>query len=257
MARIHLFEFEDLAWFPKAWRDHGTDFLQFLANRTNMYAPVVPLLADALVRSGDHTIVDLASGGGGGLLRLNKELLQHDPRLRIILTDRFPNTDAFAYTEAQAPNISSVSTPVDARNVPAELKGLRTQFLSLHHFRPADAARILQNAVDASSAIAVVEAQERSVPSLIGAFFSPLTVLFTTPFIRPFKWGRLFWTYVIPVVPLFIWWDGIVSSFRTYSVAEMEGLVAGLQHQDRFDWRIGRVRSGPSAILYLIGVPKA
>ncbi|SHM52145.1 hypothetical protein SAMN04488057_1026 [Cyclobacterium lianum] len=37
MGRIHLFEFEDLEWFPAFLRDYGTDFLQFLSNKTKMY----------------------------------------------------------------------------------------------------------------------------------------------------------------------------------------------------------------------------
>ncbi len=34
MARIHLFEFENQAWFPSFLRNYGTDFLQFLSNKT-------------------------------------------------------------------------------------------------------------------------------------------------------------------------------------------------------------------------------
>lgn len=42
MGRIHLFGFEDQKWFPDFLRNYGTDFLQWLANRTKMYRPVVP-----------------------------------------------------------------------------------------------------------------------------------------------------------------------------------------------------------------------
>ncbi|MEZ5362682.1 MAG: hypothetical protein R2748_10195 [Bryobacterales bacterium] len=45
----------------------------------------------------------------------------------------------------------------------------------------------------------------------------PLFVLLMTPFIRPFRWSRLFWTYVIPVLPLAIFWDGVVSYLRAYT----------------------------------------
>lgn len=84
-------------------------------------------------------------------------------------------------------------------------------------------------------------------------FFSPLTVLLTTPFISPFRFGRLVFTYLIPIVPLFVWWDGIVSLLRTYSVQEMKELVSQLNQADSYTWHIGRMKSGPGAILYLLG----
>ena len=256
MSRIHLFEFEDQSWFPSTLRNYGTDFLQFLSNKTKMYQPIVQLLSDALKESGNNQLVDLGSGGGGGLLWLNEALQENNPHLNILLTDYYPNITAFEHTKKQSDNFDFINTAVDARNVPKELKGLRTQFLSLHHFKPKGAQQILQNAVDSKSAIAIFEAQERSIPSVLAMFFSPITLLLTTPFIRPFKIGRLIFTYLIPIVPLFVWWDGIVSSLRTYSVKEMNSLVKGVENNESFNWKIGKVKSGPGVILYLIGTVK-
>jgi hypothetical protein len=256
MGRIHLFEFEDQSWFPSFLRDYGTDFLQFLSNITKMYRPIIPVIQRGLEKSGTHTIVDLGSGGGGGLIWLNSELLKEIPDLKIILTDLYPNTDAFAYTQSQSRNFEYIDKSVDARKVPVELKGLRTQFLSLHHFAPEDATKILQNAVDSRSSIAIFEGQERSVPSILAMLFSPITVLLTTPFIRPFKWGRIVFTYLIPLVPLFVLWDGVVSSLRTYSIDEMKNLVQNVKGSESFDWEIKKVKSGPSILLYLLGTKK-
>ena len=44
MSRIHLFELEDQSWFPVFLRNYGTDFLQFLSNKTKMYKPVIPII---------------------------------------------------------------------------------------------------------------------------------------------------------------------------------------------------------------------
>jgi len=221
-----------------------------------MYKPIIPVIEKGIEASGTNQIVDLGSGGGGGLIWLNQELKKDNPELKILLTDYFPNIPAFEHTKKQAGNFEFISTSVDARNVPKELKGLRTQFLSLHHFKPADAKKILQNAVDAKSPIAIFEAQERSFLSLLAMLFSPLSVVFMTPFIMPFKLGRIIFTYLIPIVPLFVLWDGLVSSLRTYSVKEMNALVKSLDNHESFDWEIKRIQSGPGVILYLLGTPK-
>ncbi|MEC3908169.1 hypothetical protein VOI54_14150 [Tamlana sp. 2201CG12-4] len=256
MGRIHFFEFEDQQWFPSAIRNYGTDFLQYLSNKTKLYKPAVPIIEKALEEAKTHTIIDLASGGGGGLLWLNSELKKTIPELKIVLTDYFPNIPAFKHISKKSDNFTFVSESVDARNVPKELEGLRTQFLSLHHFNPKDAKAILQNAINSRSAIAVFEAQERSFKSILAMIFSPLSVLLTTPFIRPFKLGRIIFTYLIPIVPLFVLWDGIVSCLRTYSVDEMNGLIESLENKNNFNWEVSKLKSGPGVILYLVGIPK-
>ncbi|GAA0878257.1 hypothetical protein GCM10009119_12250 [Algoriphagus jejuensis] len=256
MSRIHLFEWEDQAWFPVRIRNYMTDFLQFLTNKTRMFSPLAQEL-DVLLKSSDtKQIVDLGSGGGGGLLSLNEDLLKINPEVKFILTDLYPNHKAFQHTQSQARNFEAIPASVDARDVPKKLKGIRTMFLSFHHFKPEDAVQILQNAVDAKQAIFIAEGQERSVPSILAMFFSPLTVWLTTPFIRPFSGGRLLFTYPIPLVPIFTWWDGIVSALRTYSVSEMRELIGKVENQDSFIWKVERIKSGPAHLLFLSGHPK-
>lgn len=256
MGRIHFFEFEDQSWFPDFLRNYGTDFLQFLSNKTNMYNPIIPLIGNILEKQSKAQMIDLGSGGGGGLIRLNEDLRSLHPDLKIILTDLYPNFSAFEYTKKQASNFEYYPKPVDARNVPEDLKGLRTQFLSFHHFKPKDAIQILQNAVNSDESIAIFEAQERSIPSVLAMIFSPITVLLTTPFIRPFRWGRILFTYLIPITPLFVLWDGVVSAFRTYSVDEMNQLISQVKNHETYNWEVNKIKSGPGVILYLIGTKK-
>ncbi len=134
MGRIHLFEFEDQKWFPTFLRNYGTDFLQFLSNKTKMYKPIIPIIKKGLQKSNTNRIVDLGSGGGGGLIWLNAELKKDIQDLSILLTDLYPNIPAFKLTKATSDNFAYVEQPIDARNVPEELKGLRTQFFIITSF---------------------------------------------------------------------------------------------------------------------------
>lgn len=257
MARIHLVEFEDLNWFPKVIRNYMTDFLQFVANKFDFYKTITPILKKGVDASGTNQIIDLASGGGGGWLKLSEHIAEEMPDVKVRLTDFYPNIAAFKQTVSKNPEVFTYEeSSVNALNVPKELKGLRTQFLSLHHFRPDDAQQIFQNAVDANSPIAVFEAQKRSVGDFIKFFFSPLNVLITTPFIRPFSIGRIVFTYLIPIVPIFVWWDGLVSVLRTYSDKEIHGLISKLKNGDSFNWEVSFVKNGAVKIYYVLGVPK-
>ena len=257
MPRLHLFEFEDLSWFPKGLRDYGTDFLRFVANRFDAYKPMAPLIIKGVRHSGTQNIIDLASGGGGGWKSLVPHLTQELPQLKVMLTDYYPNVKGLEDCKKTHPTVVDYSTEqVDATDVPEELRGLRTMFLSFHHFKPTMAQKILQNAVDGGHPIAVFELQSRTVKDFIKNLFSPLFIVLTTPFVPPFRLGRLIFTYLIPLVPLYAWWDGLVSVLRTYSVKEMKALTDGLHNADHYVWEIGKHEEGPNTTMYMLGYPK-
>ena len=55
-------------------------------------------------------------------------------------------------------------------------------------------------------------------------------------------------TQLIPILPLFVMWDAIVSSLRTYSVKEMKSFVENLERTEKYKWKINKMKSGPSVI---------
>ena len=257
MRRVHLFEFEDQSWFPSVIRDAMTDYLKLVANKFDFYKSVVPIISKGIHASNCEKIVDLASGGGGGWEKLVQHLRSEHPNLRITLTDQYPNENGLAALLEEVPDVFTVEPgSVDARNVPGHLPGLRTQFLSFHHFKPTDAKRILQNAVDAGQPIAIFEAQKRDAAHLVKFAFSPIGVLLMTPLIRPFKWSRILFTYLIPAIPLFTLWDGLVSVLRTYSVSEMCEMANSLDNSESFNWEVGEAKSGQVLVSVLLGCPK-
>ena len=258
IPRIHLFELEDQPWFPSAIRDFGTDYLQFMERLTDAHRPVVPLLADALRASGSTTVVDLCAGGGGPVVALKKELAALGLPVRVILTDKYPNYDAFREISSRNPGIDGHNTPVDATAVPSQLTGFRTVFNAFHHFKPDDARAVLQSAVSARQPIGIFELPERTIPIIVGtALLVPIIVMLVTPFIRPFRWDRLLFTYLPPLVPLLCWWDGTVSQLRAYSPTELEDLAASLGDVG-YQWTAGRVSSQGAVphLTYLIGIPQ-
>lgn len=122
MSRIHLFEFEDQKWFPTFLRNYLTDFLQFGSNKFNMYSGIVPILKKGLEKSTSNQIIDLASGGGGGLISLSKELLQQNPNLKILLTDFYPNKTAFDLQEVSRRFLNLFQIPLMQEKFLSNLK---------------------------------------------------------------------------------------------------------------------------------------
>ena len=254
MKRLHLFELEDQPWFPATIRDLATDYLQYIQARFRIDRAMTPLIARLLESTGTRRIIDLCSGGSGPLLLLVADLAERGIDARATLTDLFPNVPAFSEIAAASNGrIDFERESVDARKVPARLDGLRTIFNGFHHLPPADARAVLHAAAAARQPIAIFELSERSVRTL-PVLLTPLMVWIATPFMRPFTWRRLFWTYVLPMVPLTCLWDGIVSQLRAYTVPELREMSHG---SAPMRWEIGQIpiAKGRGRLTYLLGFP--
>lgn len=258
MKRRHLVELEDLPWWPRLFRDATTDYLVAALRHAKVYDGLVPRLAASIRRSGADQIIDLCSGGGGPWPDLLPALRKAGVDVPICLTDKYPNAAALGRVTATTRGIQFEAESVSATDVPARLTGFRTVFTAFHHFRPPDARDILAAAVRDRQGIAIAEASSRSWAALAMQAIVPLAVLVLTPTIRPFRWSRLFWTYLVPVLPIAILFDGVVSTLRVYTPEEMLAMgreVSG----DAYDWEAGveRPAGSPIPIPYLIGVPRS
>ena len=257
---MHLFEIHEQSWFPDFLRDHVTDALQHLLNLGNLYQPIVHRLRKAIEETGTRRVLDLCSGAGGPWPWLHR-LLQPSARLPfdIWLTDKYPNTGAFHRARANPRGkIHFHAAPVNATNVPAEMSGFRTLFTSFHHFRPQEARSILQDAVNQRQGIGIFEAPGRHVVTLLLVCLIPFAYAVLVPFMRPFRWSRVIWTYLLPIIPFVLFFDGIVSCLRVYSPAQLRELTAGIT-ANGYQWEIGVEKGGflRVPITYLIGYPKA
>lgn len=219
------------------------------------YDRVVPQLAQAVRASKATRIIDLCSGSGGPVVDVQRQLRKEGCHVPMTLTDLFPDQAAWDYVRREAgEGIDYVLEPVDATAVPEHLTGFRTLFTAFHHFRPAEAAKILIGAMERREGIGIFEQTERApVPMFVTLAYIPLTLL-AMPFVRPFSWSRLAWTYLPPVAPLYAWWEGFASCWRSYTLNELKSLLDSLPAND-YVWKLGRVRGVPAGVTYLVGYP--
>ncbi len=258
MQRRHLLEIHEQPWCPAAIRNGATDCLRFIATVGRQYKYVLPKLEAALVATSSTRIVDLGSGSGGPWPTLHQQLGTIDgEQVQILLTDLYPSVTDPRAQRAQSPLIY-VPTAVDATAVPPDLRGFRTLFTAFHHFEPATAQAILQDAVDQRQGIAIFEQTRRHpLALLLMVLLAPLAFL-AVPFIWPWRLSRFFWTYLLPAIPLVLCVDGIVSCLRTYTPDELRGMTDRLSGA-RYQWAIGHAAAplSPLGVLYAIGYPIA
>ncbi|RKG92810.1 hypothetical protein [Corallococcus terminator] len=250
LPRLQLFEFLDQPWLPGLLRRGEVDYLRVVLDRVRPYNSVVPHLAELLRSAGTNRIVDLCSGTGGPWRTLLPALHAVHSEAEVVLTDLHPTP-----VQELPPGAYYRDTPVDATRIPEELTGVRTLFEGLHHFPPEQARALLADAAAHGAPFAAYELTQRTLPYLLVQFLLvvPLVWIFTL-LIRPVRGWRLVLTYLVPIIPLLILWDGLVSSLRTYTPEELEKLTTGLD-TDGYRWGSGVHRAPGVVITYLIGQP--
>lgn len=257
--RFHLFEFEDFSWFPDIIRTGGTDYLRYFLLRTELYKPCVPLLHKTLQLTGENKIIDLCSGGGGYIEKIYDELEKIAPNsVKITLTDKFPNIKAYELIKIRTNGrIDYVEDSVDVFNMSKNIDGLQVMFSAIHHFKPFQVREILQQSVNSGRPICIFDGGEKGLIPIIGLMIiHPIAFVLFTPFFKPVKISRLFFTYVVPLIPLYTIWDGVISILRMYTPGDFKQIVNTLENNN-YTWELGKTKNrfGIKAT-YLIGYPK-
>ncbi|KAL3462756.1 hypothetical protein BJX64DRAFT_258549 [Aspergillus heterothallicus] len=243
--RIQFHELGDQPWCP-SWLHHHEQF-----SLTQLWNLLVPLwsngslatqactvIQDHLRNLPQYTIVDICAGAGGPTPIIEQTLNAHAEKqgreaVKFVLTDMFPPVDEWAKIAARQPNVSYVTESVDARavkrlsgTVSEGKKECRIFNICFHHFDDEDARGILRSAVCEADAFVIFEITARDVPTCL---YSPL--VFFWGFYVSLRWYwrspiHLIFTYLIPIAPLALWVDGLISCLRTRTPNEIEGLLA-------------------------------
>ncbi len=264
MQRVHLIELEDCDWLPGPIRDGGTDFLDFAFERIGFYNGVADRLVALIKQTKASRVVDLASGGGGGTLQIRRRVRAAGLDTEFVFSDRFPNEAGAARVRALNDPACRYSTePVDAMTGGGTQPGVRTMSGALHHFHPEAVRQIVAAIVKQRAPLAFFDIAASPALRKLPLVFSPIALLanmamltaaslVVVPFLRPFRPSRLLLTYVLPLIPALIAWDGTVSALRAYAPDELLALARSVPGADAYDWDAAVV--GPA--LYLTGVPR-
>lgn len=251
---IRLFEIDDQPWFPSLLRSlvqrhlaaswtHPIPGLSTappaeLATNRIIFPTLSKYVDSAILR-----IVEFASGAGGPTpiieatvnAQRKKEGL---PALKFVLSDIAPNVAAWGEHAKHSENISYVPYSVDAASPPEELmshgapttddvgkadheKVFPLYCLSFHHFLDPEARRILQSTLSTSDGFAIIELVSRHWSALILMTLYAITLPLVIFMWFPMGATMLLFTYVIPIVPFVIAFDGHVSALRIRTFEEV------------------------------------
>ncbi|KAL8659776.1 MAG: hypothetical protein Q9202_006951 [Teloschistes flavicans] len=194
---------------------------------------------------------------------------ENDPSVDFILTDLFPHIPSWSLACAKSPHLHYIPRPIDATSTPSDLLSLthrplpptpkpRKPFhlfsLAFHHFPTPPARAVLRNTLLHSSGFAILELQARTPASLLTALCLGPLLWLVSWYSFWGDWTHLFFTYVIPIVPAVVVFDGLVSCLRMRDRGEILKLIEECDGREPRGWREGwRFESGRAYHTWPIG----
>ena len=267
MKRLELFEFEDFQWLPNFVRSGVTNLIKVLHKLIGTSDVLVELIFNIRHKIDFEQIIDLGSGSGGPMIdtieKINKSTSLDGP-IHLLLTDKYPNKKIIKnINELKIPFVKYYGGSFDALSIEEAPKGLKTMIASFHHIKPSFAKQILDSAEQSKEPILIYEIAKNNIPVIIWWILLPISLviliiisLIMTLFVRPLSFAQLFFTYIIPIIPIVYAWDGQASLMRTYTFEDIESIIRELDNKN-YSWEISDARksNGKKVGYYVFGYP--
>jgi len=197
-------------------------------------------------------MVDFCSGSGGPVPTIERLVNAHrasnrKPPVTFQLSDLYPDIDSWIEASSHSANLSFLPQPVNATSPPIaavsagsaafadstaaaqgfdnDARVFRLFCLAFHYFDDAMARQVLTSSFQTANGFAILELQDRRPLTLTLMAFEAVLVWLTTLFWFWHSPVQLFFTYIVPVLPCIMLYDGLVSSLRTRTFDEFVDLV--------------------------------
>ncbi len=226
-------EFMDQSWVPDSLHATLRDVLGFHLRLTLGYYyrwAAAEALAKAK-RLGASKVVELGAGSAGFSETLARMVRDRGEDLTVEISDLHPQPARYRELEQMFPGI--VSAHVEPLNFLTRTEPSPTDIVvfsaAFHHIPKGDRHAVLAGM--RGRRVLIFESVTRNLPSIFGcavgflpAMLTPLYFLGTAQG----RWRRFVWCWLLPVAPLMVAWDGVVSCVRCWTEDEWRSELARL-----------------------------
>lgn len=240
-------ELEDYNWFPAILRRWQMDFIGSMAVWTKLYLPLAATMDEMIVDNDIAALQDCCSGSGIPAMDTHRRLQKEIP---LLLTDKYPEENFVNH-----PPVVYATQPVDVLQMATEENVLYTMFNAFHHFSAVQQKAIVQKLQQNNSPFIIAEILEPGLINAIKIFFTGTVLqIFAAPFVQPFSFARLFFTYIIPVNLFTVTYDGIISVLRSKTEKQYGELVINIA-SNHFVITVHKINNWKGNLVYIKGEP--
>ncbi len=213
----HAFEFGDLAVLPESWHNLLHRVLRFSMSKPfrDYYDHVAELAANTAKENQLSTLVEL----GAGDAPLARRWLSDSSISSIVIADKHLHLDEVEYLERDHPDrlqIIRESIDFTQKNAWAE-DSLLVISASFHHIPKGQREQVLT--LYKQENLLICEPLSYNIRSfLFGLLTFVPALLYPLSSQKPMqRLESILWCWLIPVIPLMLTWDAIISTYRQWS----------------------------------------
>lgn len=251
--RIQSFEFGDLPKIPKFYHNFLRTLMSRLYELFKIHQLWIPHIL-AFCKENESTVIMDPCAGSGKVNQLIESEIQKDVNIQFILsdimTDRAPMF-ADHINGLRNKRLQYISHSIDFLKSQNEYKQPKMFINSFHHFTNDQVIEILKASSQNSSNLLILEYCRKTFMSFISMILGPFIAMILFPIVV--KKNDLIETfifmYLIPIIPMMLLWDGVISSLRTYDKDDIENLLkrAGIDNYE-ITYSSGRSLLYPSGV---------
>ena len=232
---MRFVEFGDLSIVPDLYHVYLRRYLVFFYKVFGYYKLWVPAFSDFIANINSKKLMECCSGAGDPLVLIDSQLnKQRFADVSFLLSDIQPHSEFVdKFNKSDDARFRYIEQSIDVTKTKEEFNYPKIFINSFHHLSPVQVEGVLKENFDARNEIIIMEYVRNSFLGYLSMFVGPLVVLLTLPFIVRLKHlpVMVLFTYIIPLFPLMMLWDGVVSCKHEYSVGRLKKIIelAGLK----------------------------
>jgi hypothetical protein len=225
-----LAEFMDQRWIPASLHATLRDVLAFHLHVMlgDYYGWAAGRAIDRAGRTGVRQIAEIGAGSAGFSRTTAGRIRAGGHDLRVSVSDLHPQPDLYRDLEREYPGIVSAAVePVDFLARPPAADAIVVLSAAFHHVPPAERPRMI--GALAARRVMVFESVTKNALSMAACALGFLPAIATPVYFARApsgRWRRVFWCWIVPVAPLMVAWDGVVSCLRCWTEEEWRRALA-------------------------------
>lgn len=246
LQKILTFEFNGSAKCPDFVRESILEVLGRSIRDAKVYEALAPRFIQFCRDAEVSEVLEFAAGSGESTaIFLDAVLQTGETPPHISISDLYPMTEVMIKTCEQYPELLTViKESVDLRHAPeTPHHDMRMVLSAFHHFDLEMASKFLLNAQAKGKAVFIAEPFTRSLKAFLPLFLHGFTSLARNGlFSSKDLLLKFFFTFFIPLIPMCLLWDGLISMIRMYDEDAFMDIVDSLPNNGAYQWHYAEVR---------------
>ncbi len=232
LQKILSCECNDSPHCPQFIRESILEVLGQSIRDAGVYEKLAPRFIEFCAEAQVKDVLELGAGSGEStavFLDAIRQTNQSPPH--VYISDLFPMVEVMARTCKRFPGVlTPITEPVDIGDLGDVVSHDMHMVLSAFHHLDTGVARVfLQKVQEQKSAVFIAEPFTNSLRAFVPLFLHGFTGLARNGvFSSRMRLVKFFFTFLIPLIPMCLLWDGLISMIRMYSEEEFMAVVASL-----------------------------